>query len=164
MDNIVIRPVQPSDNIALAKIIRNALEEFGANHPGTVYFDASTDHLSDIFQQNKSAYFVAEKNGDTLGGGGIFPTKGLPADTCELVKLYLSNQARGLGIGKQLMQQCLKTAVELGFKKVYLETMPELTIAIQMYIKFGFKHLSAALGNSGHHGCKVWMLKELANP
>ncbi len=161
MDNITIRPIQLSDNAELAKIIRGALEEFGANHLGTVYFDESTDRLSDVFLQHKSAYFVAEKEGKILGGGGIFPTEGLPNDTCELVKLYLSNQARGLGIGKQLMQVCLETAVTSGFKKVYLETMPELTSAIPMYQKFGFKHLAAAMGNSGHHGCKVWMLKNL---
>jgi putative acetyltransferase len=161
MNDIVIRPIQPSDNPFLATIIRSSLKEFGANHPGTVYFDATTDHLSDVFLQNKSAYFVAEKNGEILGGGGIYPTDGLPADTCELVKLYLSNQARGLGIGKLLMQQCLETSATLGFSKVYLETMPELTIAVPMYKKFGFVNLPAALGNSGHHGCKVWMLKTL---
>ncbi len=161
MNSIIIRPIQPSDNPFLAKIIRTALEEFGANHLGTVYFDESTDHLSDIFLQEKSTYFIAEKEGKILGGGGIYPTEGLPSDTCELVKMYLSNEARGLGIGKQLMQTCLEAAAKQGFSKVYLETMPELTIAIPMYKKFGFTNLSAALGNTGHHGCKIWMLKKL---
>jgi putative acetyltransferase len=161
MNDILIRPIQPSDNPFLAKIIRTALEEFGANHPGTVYFDESTDHLSDIFLPTNSAYFVAEKDGEILGGGGIYPTEGLPTDTCELVKMYLSKNSRGLGIGKQLMEKCLENAAVLGFKKVYLETMPELTSAIPMYLKFGFVHLTASMGNSGHHGCKVWMLKAL---
>ena len=43
--NIQIRPIAPSDNIALAKVIRDALTEFGANKPGTVYFDPTTDAL-----------------------------------------------------------------------------------------------------------------------
>lgn len=39
--------------------------------------------------------------------------------------------------------------------------MPELTIAIPMYEKYGFTYLTGAQGNSGHTGCDVWMIKEL---
>lgn len=91
MKEIIIRNIQPTDNPFLSKIIKNALEEFGANHPGTVYYDASTDSLSELFKQKGSAYFVAELAGEIVGGGGIFPTEGLPADTCELVKMYLGS-------------------------------------------------------------------------
>eukprot|EP01041_Mallomonas_annulata_P039370 gene39370-63038_t len=35
MENIVIRPIEPADNKAIATIIRTALTEFGANKPGT---------------------------------------------------------------------------------------------------------------------------------
>ena len=44
-ESIQIRPIELNDNIALAKVIRGALEEFGANKPGTVYFDPTTDAL-----------------------------------------------------------------------------------------------------------------------
>ena len=46
---IQIRPIEPKDNIDLAKVIRGALEEFGANKPGTVYFDPTTDALFELF-------------------------------------------------------------------------------------------------------------------
>jgi putative acetyltransferase len=78
-----------------------------------------------------------------------------------LVKLYLSPAARGKGIGKALMQQCLDEAKKTGYKKVYLETMPELISAIPLYEKFGFFYLSGPLGNSGHSGCDIWMIKSL---
>ena len=161
-DNIIIRPIQPSDNNAIAKIIRQSLEEFGANRPGTVYFDDSTDHLFELFQSNpKSAYFIAEKDGILLGGAGIFPTDGLPENTCELVKMYLSASARGLGLGRHMIDQCLLIAKESGFTAVYLETMPELKKAVAVYEKFGFSYLKGPMGNSGHNGCDIWMLKEL---
>jgi len=54
-----IRKIQPGDNPHIAKIIRDALEEFAANHPGTVYFDETTDHLFELFRQEGSAYFIA---------------------------------------------------------------------------------------------------------
>lgn len=109
----------------------------------------------------KSAYHVIDVDGELAGGAGIYPTKGLPTDTCELVKMYLSPTARGLGLGKLLMEHCMQAAAINGFTKVYLETMPELTNAIPMYKKFGFVNLPGPLGNSGHHGCGIWMLKEL---
>lgn len=156
-----IRPIKPSDNEALALIIRKALEEFGANKPGTVYFDPTTDALFQLFETPRARYFVAEDETELLGGGGIFPTAGLPADTCELVKMYLKPEARGLGLGRTLIEKSLKAAKEEGFDKVYLETMPELKNALVAYERLGFKYLDGPMGDSGHFGCGLWMLKEL---
>jgi putative acetyltransferase len=161
MQQYLIRTIQQGDNKALAKIIRDTLTEFKANKPGTVYFDETTDQLFDVFKIKDSIYFVAELEGEIIGGSGIYPTANLPDGTCELVKLYLSAKARGKGIGKTLMEKCITAAKELGYKKIYLETMPELTIAIPMYEKAGFTYLPTAWGCSGHTGCDVWMIKEL---
>ncbi len=160
---LTIRNIRQEDNAILAAIIRNTLAEFNANKPGTVYYDDTTDRLSEVFTVIGSTYFVAELSGQIMGGAGVYPTANLPEGTCELVKLYLSSNARGKGIGKLLMEKCIAAAKELGYKKIYLESMPELTIAIPMYEKAGFTHLSAAQGCSGHTGCDVWMIKDLEN-
>jgi putative acetyltransferase len=96
-----------------------------------------------------------------VGGCGIFPTENLPQGTCELVKLYLAKEARGTGLGKHLMEISLSWAKENGYTQVYLESMPELAKAVSIYEKVGFKALDHPLGNSGHCGCDIWMLKEL---
>lgn len=158
---ISIRPIRPADNPFLARIIRNALAEFGANKPGTVFYDPTTDALFELFQQPGSFYLVAERDQALLGGAGIFPSPGLPEGVCELVKMYLDPAARGLGLGRTLIQQCLDKAASLGYKKVYLETMPELRKAVSVYEKFGFSYLGGAMGNTGHFGCDVWMIKDL---
>jgi putative acetyltransferase len=160
-DEIQIRAIAPEDNHALAHVIRTALAEFGANKPGTVYFDPTTDALYELFQTPKSMYFVALKANKIIGGCGIFPTANLPQDTCELVKLYVENSARGSGLGKSLLEKSMQWAKENGYKQVYLESMPELAKAVSIYEKSGFKMLSSALGNSGHDGCDIWMLKTL---
>lgn len=159
--HIQIRNIEPSDNPQLAVIVRDTLTEFGANVPGTVYFDPSTDALFELFQTPHSAYFIAEINGKIVGGAGIYPTEGLPPATCELVKMYLLPEARGLGLGAMLMQRCLETALGEGFRHIYLESLPELKQALSVYEKFGFEYLSAPLGNSKHFGCGLWMLKNL---
>ena len=156
-----LRKIENKDNAAIAKIIRDSLEEFNAVKKGTVYFDESTDHLSDLFSEKRSAYFVIETNTEIAGGAGIFPTAGLQPDTCELVKMYVSNNFRGKSYGQTLLDECMHEAIKNGFSKMYIETMPELSNAIEMYKKNGFKYISHALGNSGHTGCDLWMMKTL---
>ncbi len=158
---MLIRKIIKTDDAALAIIIRKALEDFKANKPGTVYFDESTDHLSDVFTLENSSYFVAVVDGEIAGGAGFYPTEGLPIDTCELVKMYLSKKFRGKGIGQTLLEKCMTEARLSGFRKMYIETLPELTSAIPLYEKNGFHFLSSPMGNSGHTGCNVWMLRDL---
>ncbi|MEO8764252.1 MAG: GNAT family N-acetyltransferase [Ginsengibacter sp.] len=161
MKDIHIRQITADDDAKLALIIRNCLEEFGAVKPNTVYFDETTDHLYDVFQTKRSCYFVVEINGEVSGGAGIFPTEALSADTCELVKMYLIPEARGQGIAKSLVKKCMFQAKNNGFSKMYLESMPELVNAIAMYEKHGFTFIPGPLGNSGHTGCEVFMVKGL---
>lgn len=159
---ITIRPIAAGDNAALARAVRDTLAEFGAAKPGTAYYDEATDHLYELFSQTpRSAYFVAEVSGEVLGGGGIFPTANLPADTVELVKLYLLPPARGRGVGKALIDHCLQAARAAGYARVYLETTDELTQAIPLYERLGFTYLQEALGDSGHFGCQIWMIRAM---
>lgn len=161
MGDIIIRTIEPQDNLPIATIIRHTLAEFGANRPGTVYYDESTDHLYELFQKSKSIYYIAERNKEIVGGAGIFPSDGLPANTCELVKMYLKKNARGTGLGKMLMDKCTRFAILQEYTTMYLESMPELVRAINMYEKAGFSFLSEPLGNTGHYGCGVWMSKAI---
>lgn len=161
MNNPSIRTIQPADNPFLSKIVKDTLAEFGANHPGTVYYDETTDALYELFQKEGAAYFVAELEGEIVGVGGIYPTDGLPEATCELVKMYLLPKARGTGLGRTLIEKSLAFAREADYKQVYLETMPELKQALKVYAKFGFDYLKGPMGNSGHTGCSLWMLRSL---
>jgi putative acetyltransferase len=161
MPTFCIRPIRSEDNSLIATVIRKVLIEFKANKPGTVFFDPTTDALFQLFSKPNAAYFIAEADGEIVGGSGIYPTPGLPPDYCELVKLYLLPKMRGFGLGFKLMEQCFNKAKELGFTNVYLETMPELCNAIGLYEKAGFSYLSSPLGQSGHFGCDLWMAKNL---
>jgi len=158
---IHIRPIEQKDNIDLAKVIRGALTEFGANKPGTVYFDPTTDDLFELFNTPGSYYFIALIDNKLVGGAGIFPTENLPEGTCELVKLYLHKDARGTGLGKKLLHTAMQWAKENGYTQVYLESMPELSKAVTIYENVGFRRIDQPLGNSGHCGCDIWMIKDL---
>lgn len=158
---IVYRSILPEDNFELASVIRSVLKEHGVDKPGTVYTDPTTDALFELFQTKGSQYWVAIEDSVILGGCGIFPTKGLPEGYAELVKLYVSSEARNKGIGHHLMELCFQSAKDFGFTNLYLETLPELAKAVSMYERLGFKRLSKSLGDSGHFACHIWMEKEL---
>jgi len=161
VENIVIRDLRKADNPFIAKVIRVALEEFGVARPGTVYTDPTTDDLFHLFSNENSRYYVAEHKGSIVGGCGIFPTIGLEKDTVELVKLYVDASARNQGVGRILMEKSIQAAKELGYRVVYLETMPELGKAITLYQRLGFQQLDHPLGASGHYACDLWMTKHI---
>ncbi len=145
----------------MAAIIRASLAEFGVDKPGTVFTDPTTDDLYRLFRTPRSHYMTAWSEGRLLGGAGIFPSAGLPPDTCELVKMYLVPAARGTGLGRHMIGLCLAEARAFGFRRVYIETMPELGRAIEVYRRFGFRHLDGPMGDTGHFGCDVWMILDL---
>lgn len=115
----------------------------------------------DNFQLENAFYFVLEEDSQLAGGCGFYPTEGLPGDTCELVKMYLAAPFRKKGYGQLLLDKTIAKAKQDGYTKMYIETLPELTNAIEIYKKNGFYFIDQPLGNSGHTGCDVWMLKNL---
>lgn len=158
---VTLRQIKESDNLILAQIIRASLKSYGLDRPGTVFTDPTTDDLATLFKTPGSVYFVAEEDGDILGGCGIFPTKGLPPGCVELVKLYLKPVSQGKGLGRKLMETSIEWAKENHSTHIYLETFAELASAVTLYQKLGFENLNQPMGESGHHACEIWMLKSL---
>lgn len=160
-ENTIIRKVREEDNLLLAKMIREVFEEHNAPQKGTVYSDPTTDNLYKLFKTPRSILLVAEIDSVIIGCCGIYPTEGLTEGYAELVKFYLSQKARGKGIGKKLFEQCISLAKEFGYKSLYLESLPQFSKAVSMYENQGFRKINNPLGNSGHATCDIWMIKEL---
>ena len=158
---INIRKIQKADNQKLAVIIRSCFHDFKVATQGTVYEDPSTDQLYELFHAENSALFVADAAGEICGCCGIFPTNGLPEHCAELVKFYIHRDFRGKGVGKRLMEESVQFAKSSGYQSIYLESLPEFSTAVSIYEKQGFAYLEKPLGNSGHSGCNLWMIKHL---
>src|SRR4051812_38848072 len=154
--NFSFRPIRPSDDPAVAAVIRTVMPEFGASGEGFAIKDAEVDSMSAAYSRPRHAYFVVERDGRVVGGAGVGPLVGGPDDTCELRKMYFLPDARGHGMGEQLLRQCLQSARELGFTRCYLETLNSMTAAMKLYEKVGFKKRGCAIGATGHFGCDRW--------
>ncbi|GAA3588982.1 GNAT family N-acetyltransferase [Flavivirga amylovorans] len=160
-DTIVIREIQFGDNEQIEQIIRDCFHEFKIPLEGTAYTDEETPKMFESYQNSNDVYYVIDDNGEILGGGGVKPLKDFETDVCEIQKMYFSPKVRGKGYGKLMFEKCLNFAKELGYRQCYIESAPQLKAAIHIYESYGFKHLEAGLGNTGHYSCGVWMIKDL---
>lgn len=156
-----IEPIQPSQDSAIAAIIQASGAEFGAIGDGFGPSDDEVGAMSLHYRREQgSCYLVATIAGRVVGGGGIAPFNG-SRRTCELRKLFLKPEARGLGIGIALTQQCLDLAINHGYQQCYLDTLASMSDAIALYQKLGFETLNEPLAGTLHGGCDIWMLKQL---
>ena len=161
MPDFLIRPIEPRDNTAVAAIIRTVMPEFGADGPGFAIHDAEVDDMHTAYTRPRSAYFVVERNGIVIGGGGVAPLAGGDAAVCELRKMYFLPAARGIGAGTHMMQCCLDTARRFDFKRCYLETLSGMDAAQTLYRRHGFTTLDAPMGGTGHFSCDRFFIRDL---
>ena len=157
----LIRPVEFRDDETVAAIIRAVMPEFGADGPGFAIHDAEVDTMYEAYAQPRRSYFVVERDGMLLGGGGVAPLEGGEADVCELRKMYFLPAARGIGAGAAMMRRCLDAGRAHGFKRCYLETLTGMDAAQTLYRRSGFTALRHSMGGTGHHGCDRYFIRNL---
>ena len=145
----------------ICHIIKKIGAEYGAIGEGFGPSDSEVLNMSQHYNESEKSLYLIAKIGDQLiGGCGIASFNGSD-EICELRKLFLLPEGRGLGIGKELTQRCLEFAVSQNYKKCYLDTLSNMKSAITLYEKLGFTHLDKPIDGAIHGGCNVWMLKNL---
>ncbi len=157
----LIRPIAADDNPTMAAIIRAVMPEFGADGPGFAIHDAEVDLMHEAYAQPRSSYFVVERDGVVIGGGGVAPLHNADPDVCELRKMYFLPPARGIGAGAAMMQRCLDAARTHGFRRCYLETLTGMDAAQTLYRRSGFTPLGEPMGGTGHFSCDRFYIRAL---
>ena len=157
---IKYREITEADNEAVAAIVRDNLEQFGLDIPGTVYYDDGLDRLSDFYGDKERRYFVVEDEaGKVIGGIGFARFEPMD-DTAELQKLYLTDSAKGSGLGYEMIKYIEDRMREAGYKQSYLETHDNLRAAIHIYERSGYKEIDRPK-EVGHSTMNRFFVKEL---
>ncbi|MEH6626628.1 MAG: GNAT family N-acetyltransferase [Motiliproteus sp.] len=159
--NTIIRPIQQPDNPGIEQLIRLVLTEFGANRPGFAWSDPELSNMFHSYSQPGTLYYVIQHDNKLLGGAGIAPFNDDQPGVCELQKMYLHPDARGKGLGSQLITTLLQDARTMGYERCYLETLATMTDAQRLYQQQGFRPLKAPIAPGIHHGCDCWMICDL---
>ena len=79
----------------------------------------------------------------------------------EFCKLVVDEKARGLGLGKKLVQRCIDFVNEVNGQALYLQSFHKLDIALKMYKKMGFTNAEAPKEMLVVERTEVIMKKEL---
>lgn len=144
----VIRPATPDDEARLALLgadtfvatfghlySRENLEKFlEKNHSGRAY--------RALLHDPAYATWIADTRagapvGYAVAGPCTLPVPDMPANSGELVRLYLLNEAKGAGLGARLLDTALEFLRER-FAHVYLSVYRDNSVAQRLYERFGF--------------------------
>lgn len=145
----------------MAQVIRQVFINDNFPKTGTAFADPQLDAMFETYSHPRAAYFVVENEGRIVGGAGVSQLEHSLENICELQKMYFLEEARGKGVGFEMIEKCLKKATDFGYEKCYLETLPQMLDAQKLYKKTGFDYISQPMGNTGHTTCPVWMIREL---
>jgi dimethylargininase len=145
-----LRSATNADGEAIRRVVWAVLREFGFTpDPGGTDADLA-DVEASYLRTGGSFDVLTDPAGEVVGTVGVFP---LGDGRCELRKMYLASGCRGRGLGRLLLRHALDRARELGFRRVELETVGVLRVAIRLYESFGFRpfvpdHWSAGPGRA----------------
>ena len=104
--------------------------------------------------------WVAERDGRIAGSIFVMPSEGIPG-SAQLRMLYVEPSARGLGIGRTLVEQCVGFARDAGYERMRLWTHTIQESARRLYAGAGFTVVETA----PHHSfgkdlvSEIWELR-----
>ena len=82
--------------------------------------------------------YLAKSNDEIVGSAGLMKEND---EVYELAKMFVAKQFRGKGISKLLLEKCIAKAIELKAKKIFLFSNHQLKTALDLYEKYGFRHV-----------------------
>ena len=137
-----LRALSASDSTELEHV-----RQFFRNYAAWLGVDLSFQGFADELANLPGAYgdvdgrlFFAEFDGRPAGCVGI---RRFSEGVCEMKRLYVDPELRGHGVGRQLALEAIKAAQALGYRRILLDTMPMMRIAVKLYRELGFTEAPA---------------------
>ncbi len=148
----IIRDYTEEDKDRVFQILKDSLQQYGLS-TDTASIDSDILAINTFYIAPGGAFKILELKDLSIGTYGLYK---LDDKTCELRKMYLDPAYKGNGYGRILLEDAVKTAKNLGFSKITLETNSCLFEAVRMYRKYGFKEI-----DSEHFSCRCDMAMEM---
>ena len=137
MGEIVIRAHRPGD---LGWIVQRHGELYAQEYGYDEGFEGVVAELAAKFlashDPSRERCWIAERDGERLGCVLLVE---ISPELGKLRTLLVEPKARGLGLGKRLVDECLQFARAAGYKKVTLWTHQNLEAARKLYQQAGFR-------------------------
>lgn len=132
---LTFRDARAGDGEDIRGVVTTVLTEYGLSRDGRVADTDLEDVLASYVARGGLFRVLVTDTGRIVGCGGLYP---LSDDEAEVRKMYFLPEARGLGLGRMLLQDLVACARQRGFKTLVLETASVLKQAISLYRSVGF--------------------------
>ena len=156
---IILRSHRPGD---IGWVVQRHGELYAREYGWNEEFEALVADIAAKFVRdldaNRERCWIAERDGVRLGC--IFLVVG-DKTTAKLRLLLVEPEARGLGLGKRLIEECIAFARNAGYRRIVLWTQDNLDAARHLYAKAGFRRTA----EEAHHSfgkdlvAETWALK-----
>lgn len=103
-------------------------------------FATELETLPGEYSPPRGRLLLAQNDGVVVGCVAMRP---LTSETCEMKRLYVRPQSRAAGVGRQLAERVIAEARAIGYRRMYLDTLPTMAGAQRLYESLGFKDVPA---------------------
>ncbi len=132
-----------ADTPELFSAARVLIQEYGAHISASTgadlcfqNFAAELDDLTAMYGPPSGCLVLAGREDDWVGCCGL---RRFSSEVCEMKRLYIKPSARGAGLGRLLIERLLTQARVLGYRRMVLDTLEDMTAAQRLYRSFGFR-------------------------
>jgi len=133
----ILRPHRPGDmGWIVSAHGRIYAEEYDWDDSFEALVASIASEFLNNFKEGREFCWIAEKDGETVGSAVVVEED---QKTAKLRLVIVDPKARGLKAGLKLVEQCMRSAKEAGYEQISLWTNANLTAAINIYKKLGFK-------------------------
>jgi ribosomal protein S18 acetylase RimI-like enzyme len=141
---IFIREARPEELEAIEALVKAAYREFQPLFPEKMWLGWMNNISKVIYGETGILLAAADSRGNILGAVKFYPDAAQaalgvwPPGTASMRILAVHPASRGRGIGRLLVQECLRRARELAVSEIYLYTGPFMHAARRLYEQLGF--------------------------
>jgi GNAT superfamily N-acetyltransferase len=140
MAEIVVREAAGGEDIDAVRRLMRAYGDYLAAAPGGaagICIDGYERELERL-PAGYTVLLLARVDGDAAGCVALRTLRGVRGG-CEMKRLWVEREFRGLGLGKRLVDESIAWAKRMGFEAMYLDTVPAaMPEANRLYAGMGF--------------------------
>jgi ribosomal protein S18 acetylase RimI-like enzyme len=145
-DDIRVRNARPDERAVIGALTERAYHEYATIMNPSAWIGLSQAVTTALASDGPAEWIVAERGGALVGSVMLYPAAedayhGLAkrASWPELRLLAVAPEARGLGIGRMLVDECVRRARRAGATALGLHTSESMRAAMHLYERLGFE-------------------------
>lgn len=103
-------------------------------------FASELQQLPVMYGKPTGCLLLVMQGARTVGCGAF---RRLSGDVCEMKRLYIRSEARGLSLGRRVAQRLMEIAAARGYQAMRLDTLADMAAAQNLYRSLGFREIAA---------------------